>query len=66
MTDTEILRARVNRLCDLADQGNPFARYLLSELDLRVKMGVSLAGDIAAVGMEIMAPSDGKVPEKTS
>jgi len=66
MTESEMVANRVKRLAILADQGNPFARYVLSEIDLRLRMATALAGDVAAIGTEIAAPSDGEVAKVDS
>jgi hypothetical protein len=59
MTDMQMIAASINRLAQLADQGNPFARYVMSEVNLRVRMAASLAGEVAAVTLEITASDPG-------
>jgi len=64
MTESEVVASRVKRLAVLADQGNPFARYVLSEVDLRLRVATALAGDVAAV-LELPV-ADGEATKITS
>lgn len=56
-------KARINRLCELADNGSPLARYIVSRASGYLEDSLQDAAKVSAVRLEVEAPA--KTPELT-